>query len=252
MKKAGVVLRVIGIAGLLASAALIILLALDMFVMPVWTRLGSETVMPDLRGLDYNLAEARLSKNGFVAVLDRNKIDPTGSFKSGQIMEQFPAAGGKTKSGRRVYLTVCAGGRHIKLADYRGTTFRQCLSLLGDLGLNVDSSRVSFSFDSTFGKGVVLAQQPLAGDSLLRGESLGFDICLGPRPQRISVPSLLGLSEYSAEWLLRESGLQLGDKKLLLEKDRPPGIRSQEPKSGNLVDISSEVNVWINITGQDD
>ncbi len=238
-------LRLIAAIGLLSLGGVLILLGVDNILMPLYTRHGHECVTPDVVGQDLAAAQLTLRRAGFHALVEREKPDPTGVYHNGQVMEQFPRAGGATKEGRRVYLTVCAGGRYIILPDLRGTTERRFASSLADLGLGVDSTRIHFRYDSLQVAGIVLAHNPSAGDSLLAGERLGVTLSLGPEPTSVPVPGLLGKSLAQARDLLARHGLRVGKTHLILDAKAEAGIRRQEPVAGSHVAPGSELELWV-------
>ena len=238
-------LRVFGAIALLALGGVLILLGVDNILMPLYTRHGHERVTPDVVGQDLAAAKLSLRRAGFRALVEREKPDPTGLFHNGQVMEQFPRAGGATKEGRRVYLTVCAGGRYLHLPDFRGTTERRFLSQLADLGLAIDSTRIQYRFDSLQVAGLVLAHEPAAGCSLLTGESLGVTISLGPEPASVLVPGLLGKSLEEARALLARHGLRVGKTHLILDETAEAGVRRQEPVAGSHLAPGSELELWV-------
>jgi eukaryotic-like serine/threonine-protein kinase len=229
-----------------ALGVAIILLAwiTDAWIMPTLTRHQHETQTPDVTGMVRGAAELLLEEKGFQALIEREKADPTGQFRSGQIMEQFPRAGQLTKEGRRVYLTVCSGGRHVHLPDLKGVTFRRYQTVLADLGLHVDSTQVAFVFDPRLARGTLVDQLPQAGDSLLPGTSVGAVVSLGQERATLEVPDVIGLELEQAEWLIRSAGLKRGLLSFRESANRL-GILEQTPVSGQWVSPGSPVKLWI-------
>lgn len=235
------------LAGLLAGAAGLLLLVVlaDRVLLPLYTRLGRETRTPDVTGLSLDAAELALANAGFLARVERRKPDPSGRWLDGQVMEQFPQAGRLSKSGRRVHLTVCRGGLLLACPRLDGRTLRQAANELADLGLSLDSARFGWRFDGVYGRGTVLSQDPAAGDSLLKGERVAVTLSLGPEPDRIEVPGLLGLGRAAAVRALRSIGLEAGAWHPLVERSRSKGVRSQRPAAGSLVPPGTPVELWI-------
>jgi eukaryotic-like serine/threonine-protein kinase len=231
-----------------AAAPLLLLLLLivaDRLLLPLYTRLGRETTTPLVVGLPLEAAELKLRQAGFEAVVERRKPDPSGRYGDGEVMEQFPRAERLSKSGRRVHLTVCRGGRHVLLPDLSGNTLRQATVELNDRGLQLDSLGLGWRFDGVYGRGTVLAQSPAPGDSLLPGSLVSVTLSLGPEPERVEVPSLLGLDRAAAGRALRSIGLEPGRWLPLVESSRQRGVRSQQPAAGSLVPPGSRVDLWI-------
>lgn len=70
----------------------------------VWTKHGQEVKVPDIEGLDYNRACAKLEAEGFNVVLSDSIY--ADSLRRGQVTEQNPKSGMLVKPGRAIYLTV--------------------------------------------------------------------------------------------------------------------------------------------------
>ena len=129
-------------------AALFMILIADKLIMPLYTRHGHELVAPDIRGLMVSDALGLLESRGFSAIVEETRIDPIGKYIEGQIMEQFPSAGTRTKQGRRIYLRVSTGGGRISLPKLTARTQRQALQVLEDLGLVASSEHQWYFNDS--------------------------------------------------------------------------------------------------------
>lgn len=237
----------IGILGLVLTCMLLLVLAADRLLLPAWTRLGHEEKTPQLIGLDIDAAIERADEQGFEIVVERRRGDPTGRYKLNQVMEQFPQPGRLSKKGRRIYLSVCAGGEHVVIPDLTGLSFRQAAGRLADIDLRVDSTRISYRHDDRLGRDAIVEQHPAAGDSLLPGGSLSFVLSLGVLPEQVMVPELIGLDRTQVRHVLERSGLRLGRVTLLLESGHGPGLRRQSPAAGHMTEPGAEVDVWINL-----
>ncbi len=226
-------------------------LATDRLLMPMYTRQGSESILPDLGGMDSSAARELLLQKGFRVRFEKGRADFSGERPAGTILEQFPPAGSRTKSGRRVYLRPSLGEIRVDVPDLLGLTRREAAVLLADLGLAEDSLALSWRFDSLQGRGTVLEQEPGAGESLSRGETVGFVLSLGPEPDRVRVPSLLGLDLEAVERRLKEHGLALGRVDFEVHPDRPPGVRVQLPVANQQVPPGDSVDVRVNRGGSE-
>ncbi len=246
MKKLKSWLEKIGMTGLLLLGMALLVLLVDRLILPAWTRLGHEQAAPQLVGLDLEAAGLRASSEGFKLVVERHRSDPTGRYTKDQVMEQFPRAGAMTKHGRRIYVGVSTGGRHVLVPDLAGLSLRQATGRLADVDLSMDSNNLDYRFDERFGRDAVIAHQPAAGDSLLPGESVALVLSLGRMPESVEVPALLGLSREQARLMLRQAGLAMGETHLLLERGKGAGLLRQNPLPGRSVAPNSPVDIWIN------
>jgi beta-lactam-binding protein with PASTA domain len=239
-------LEKIGMTGLLLVGLLLLVVLVDRLLLPGWTRLGHEQAAPELVGLDLEAAGLRASSEGFKLVVERQRSDPTGRFGKNQVMEQFPRAGSMTKHGRRIYVGVSTGGRHVIVPDLSGLSLRQATGRLADVELGMDSNSLDYRFDERFGRDAVITHQPAPGDSLLPGESVSLVLSLGRKPETVEVPALLGLSREQARLNLRQAGLAMGETHLLLERGKGAGLLRQNPLPGRSVPPDTPVDIWIN------
>lgn len=228
----GSLFRLGGLLGLALGALILAALALDLLVMPLLTHHGREERCPRVLGLGWAEAQRALREAGFEPVLEARRADSGGRWAAGQVMDQYPLPGRLTKCGRRVHLTISAGGRMMRVPDLRGVTQRQATGLLADARLEQDTLRRHWRYDERFGQGAVVGQTPAAGDSLPPGGLVSLTLSLGPPPDWVNAPSLLGLSLARAEEQLERSGLATGyvdlsvdslAGRLVLEQDPPPG-----------------------------
>ena len=228
----GPLYRLGGLLGLALGALLALALLLELLVMPRLTRQGREARCPSVLGLSESEARRQLAEAGFDPTVEARRADPAGHFAAGQVMDQDPRPGRLTKSGRRVRLTLSAGRRQARVPDLRGATERQAAGLLADAQLEQDTLRRLFRFDERYGQGAVIGQQPAAGDSLPPGGLVSLVFSLGPAPDWVPAPSLLGLSLERAEALLERSGLLTGAVDLPDDSLVGRTVREQEPAPG--------------------
>jgi len=66
-------------------------------------------------------------------------------------------------------------------------------------------------------------------------------------PEAVQVPSLLGLSEAGAGWVLRATGLEVGRRHVQLDAALDPGVRLQDPDPGTSLAPGDSVDLWINM-----
>ena len=222
--------RLGGGVGLALGALILLVLAVDMLVMPRITRHGQETLTPSVLGMPLDAAQRSLREAGFTPVVEARRPDPAGRYESGAVMGQYPRAGRLSKTGRSVLLTVSTGGRQVRVPDLLGVTLRQGLGLLADARLEEDSLQRHWRHDQRFGEGTILGQQPPAGDTLSPGDRISLTLCLGPAPDWVSAPSVLGLGAREALQALERAGLSQGFVDapgevggVVLEQDPPPG-----------------------------
>jgi len=223
--------------------ALVLLAALlaDHLLLPRWTRQGAERPMPSALGAPLGEAERALRAQGFQPRLESRRPDPSGRHAEGEVMGQFPRPGRSAKPGREVLLTVSTGRRQVLVPDLTGSTLRQALGRLADVRLEEDTLERHWRHDMRFGEGTILSQLPAAGDTLAPGDRVSLTLSLGPAPDWIPVPSVLGLPVGQAARVLERAGLALGHVDDPLDQEAP--VRSQEPDPGTPLVPGSAVDL---------
>jgi beta-lactam-binding protein with PASTA domain len=171
---------------------------------------GEVEVVPDLTGLTWEEAQARLAEGALQAeVLDSSlyfpKMDP------GTVVDQYPMAGATAKAGRTVQLSINRRrpGR-VALPLLVERTLQRAELDLTSRGLRV--GRITFVPDlaeglvlSASAGGVVLAE----GSQVRKGTAI--DLVVGKRsgPPTHAVPNLIGMRFGEAKAILQLSGLRL-------------------------------------------
>ncbi len=92
-------------------------------------------------------------------------------------------------------------------------------------------------------KGTIIAQQPAAGDSLQKGQSVNVTFSSGLEQQ--TVPQLINLTQQAAQQALTDAGLGLG---AVVEQpsSQPAGyVIAQDPAAGAQVDGGSTVSITV-------
>lgn len=119
--------------GLIALAAgAVVWLALVW--LDVWTDHGHYEVVPQVKGLPYDLAVGQLESEGFTAEIADSIFD--GKTRPGTVVEQNPKQGTKVKEGRVVYLTITAfETKKVTLPMLTDVSERQARSILAGLGI---------------------------------------------------------------------------------------------------------------------
>jgi beta-lactam-binding protein with PASTA domain len=222
-----------------------VVLVFDRLVMPAYTRQNDLQQLPRVVGLPIDQARAILDSLGFPVSVEHRVMDNGPRNRADDVLEQFPRGNLETKRGRTVHLTLAAGKSAFGMPELKGKSERQVLVLLGDLGLAPDSSALSWRFDDK-PAGTVIRQNPRAGRSIQRGGTVGLVFSLGPTPEAVEVPSLLGLQLDQARMRLERSGLVLGPVEEEAVPDRPAGIRGQSPLAGARITPGDSVSVRLN------
>lgn len=128
-------------------------------------------------------------------------------------------------------MRVALKTRDVVVPQLSGKTVNDATALLSQSGLNlkVEEGRRA---DPKVPAGQILAQDPAAGVSTRRERSVKVWVSAGPRAT--VVPSLLGDSDRSAQYLLQQDGLELAGVSEIRSSEYPPDAviaQNPEPKS---------------------
>ena len=138
---------------LLALVITIVLIAVALVGLRIFTHHGEEVEMPDFIGQNSSdLIEHGVS-NGFVFVVNDYVFDK--SMEEGRVLKQNPEPGEKVKEGRKVYLTVASATPPVvKMIALKDVSLRQAEIMLKAAGLELDN----VIYKASKYEGVVLEQ----------------------------------------------------------------------------------------------
>ena len=168
------------------------------------TEKSEEVEMPDVEGMSLTRAKSMLSDLG---------LDYEVSYEESSEYEQDIVIGSNIKAGRKVAagtvvkLTVSAGAEGVSVLDVKGKSLAEATALLEKEGFQVAKTEAA---SDTVEKGNVVGQSPDAGTKVPRGTTVTLQISSGPDASKVSVPSVMGMTEMDATVTLTELGLNVG------------------------------------------
>lgn len=197
-------------------------------------------LIPDVVGLSRVEAEAALVQAGLVAVVESESysdIAPTGT-----VIEQDPAGGGSVAMGSYVALVVSKGPAFVAVPQLTGLEQSAAESAILQAGLTIGA--VLEQFDSAIPAGMVINQWPQSGEVAAAGAPVSLIVSKGVPP--VQVPSLLGLDQSVAEWVIAVAGLVVGEISEEFDDDAPSGqVIGQAPPGGESVAPGTVVSLVI-------
>lgn len=124
----------VGFQVVMAIIVSIVLMALAVLFLRIFTRHGREFEMPDYRGQQSQTLTQNRTKEGFIFVVNEQRYEEGAT--PGAVLVQDPAAGEKVKHGRKVYLTVAAAEPPtIKLPELHEIPLNQAKIMIESQGL---------------------------------------------------------------------------------------------------------------------
>ena len=159
-----------------------------------------QTEVPDVTGLSQADAEQQLSEAGFTTSVETKA---SSDVDSGLVIETDPPAGETVKRGSQVTITVSSGISKVKVPPVVGQTLNAAKQQLAAVGLDFDSTEKP----SDRPQGEVIDQSPTAGTRVDPGTAVSLTVSSGPEDTRVSIPSVVGLTQSAAESQLSSAGL---------------------------------------------
>lgn len=187
----------------------------------------SESAVPNVVGLLFTDASARLSAAGFKVKTGESLFHPTAPKNS--VLGQTPAPGVKALKGNEVTLDVSLGAKKGTVPDVVGMSRDAATKALEAAGFDVPTD-VTERLDS-HPRGEVLATTPKAGSIVLQPAPVRLTVSAGP--DAIGVPSLIGMPIDDALALLGQLGLVAGPTSDDATGTQPDGFVSAQRPAAN-------------------
>jgi len=215
--------------------------------LPLYTNHGETVSVPDLSGYTYEEAIDLLESSNL-----QYEVSPDSGFSTEEpalgILKQIPAANSQVKSGRKIYLTLNARNAPIiKMPNMENMLLKNAQEMLSNLGLE----RGDIIYVPDIGINVVLEQRYKGvtireGFEVPKGSKIDLVVGDGMGNQMLLVPSLIGMDEEDAEFLILGSGLRVGRKNYNRTDSASTGkVYLQSPASGVEVRTGEAIDLWV-------
>jgi len=214
---------------LVTLAVLIVLLAADYFRV-------DEVRVPDVVGSDLGEARRALTALGFEV---STFTEEAPAAPAGSVTSQTPEAGSVVRRGRGVSLGVSASPASAEVPGLVGRTQAEATQLLEAAELPLGSVRYRHAEAP---EGTVLEQTPEVGTDADGVQRVSLTVSRGPRPERVVLPSVVGMRPERARARLAELGFRRVE--AVPSRVGPPGVRAQVPRSGQRVSVSAPVTLY--------
>lgn len=187
----------IGIIVGIASAAVIIILAIASWFILDDTASKEMVEIPSLKGMTQEVVRTTLSDLGLTMTMTPGASSQT--VAEGLFLKSTPAPGTKVAKGTKVKVTFSTGPGDTTVPSLEGLTQKQALEALKAAGLqlgeisSVDSGKVD--------KDKVVSSSPAAGEPVKKGDSVDLEIASGKVliPSSLQGGSIDALQKFAAE-----------------------------------------------------
>jgi eukaryotic-like serine/threonine-protein kinase len=201
-------------------------IAVALWLLPQ-TLIRGESAVPNVVGLLYSDAAARLSAAGFAVKTGESLYHPTAPKTS--VLGQSPAPGVKSAKGNDVTLDVSLGAKRGTVPNVMGMTRDAAAKALEESGFDVASDVVE-KLDKR-PRGEVVAATPRIGSTVLQPATVKLTVSAGP--DAIGVPALVGMPMDDALALLGQLGLTAAPTRDDSASTQPDGVVSGQRPAAN-------------------
>ena len=191
--------------------------------------------VPDVLLLQRDLAKLKITQAGLSPQIVQGTSD---TVPPGQVATEVPQSGTKIGKGSTVTLTVSTGKPKVQVPNVVGQDITAALTALAGEGLQPKIRRI-FS-DSQ--PDTVTAQQPHAGDSVIKGTVVHINVSRGAKP--VPIPDVTGQPYANAKSMLEGQGFQVG--RTEIQSDMAQGVVVAEtPAAGTSVPRGTKITLSV-------
>jgi beta-lactam-binding protein with PASTA domain len=200
----------------------------------------ADVPVPSVTGLTQFSAESAIAAAGLT--LGTSATANSATVPVGDVISQSPSAGTLVFAGDTVDIVVSIGPAIVNTPDVVGLSQASADSAITSTGLVV--GMVTTTNSTTVAAGNVISQNPTGGTSLTEGSSVDLVVSLGP--VMVDAPSVVGLSQTSAEIAITSANLSVGTISSASSATVAAGnVISQSPNGGTSVAEGSSINLTV-------
>ena len=163
-------------------------------------------------------------------------------IRKGRVTAQRPSGGTRAKIGSEVRLFLSRGTDQLEVPNLTGSTLAQAQRSLAEAGLSLGP--VTTIHSEVHAREVIIAQDPPAGASAIRGTTVRLLESLGPWEETVTMPDLRGRETVTAINLLRELQVEV---RVSFERtaSKEGQVIGQEPPPGAQVKVGGQVLITV-------
>lgn len=162
--------------------------------------------VPNLLGKTLEAAKVSAEYKGFV--IEVTAYEETESAEPGIVLQQNPVPQERAREGAVIKVTVSSMMETVVVPELSGSTLDEARTLLAQYGLALDEEFIDYAASDS-PEGTVIAQIPLAGDTVMTGDSVRVTLSKAPDTLTYVVPNLADTSDaYTAVALLVDEGFE--------------------------------------------
>ncbi|GHH82497.1 Stk1 family PASTA domain-containing Ser/Thr kinase [Streptomyces capitiformicae] len=185
--------------------------------------------VPDVQGLQFDVAEAQLEEKGFKVEKKTEESERT----AGIVIDQDPV-GDKIEKGSTVTLTVATEAATVTVPDVRRLSCDQAKAQMTANNLVGECTEVETDDGNLVGK--VIATTPEQGSEAEKGDTVTIQIGKAAEKQEAEVPNVVGRSVGEAKQLLQQAGFTNIQFAPGSDQSDTALVTDQDPDGGNRAD----------------
>ncbi len=166
-----------------------------------------EVSVPSLVGDHYDEAVIKLEELGLQVETAMKQNHPT--IPEDHVIRQRPEAGVVVKEGRVVTLTLSEGIGFQRIPDIITFRLSDAENALERLGFLV--GEIKEEYHDEIAEGSVIEVNPRPGTEVKAGTEVVLIISLGKDEETVTVPNIVGMTNFIAQQTLQEAGLVVGE-----------------------------------------
>lgn len=163
-----------------------------------------ETKVPDVEGKPLIEAKAELEEANLKYTVEYSNHS---TVKKDHVISQTIAPGQAVKKNRVIGLLVSEGPKNTRVPNLVGKTRREAEVELSNKNLQPDFTE---EYNSQVPVGIVISQQPDAGNEIPEDSTVTVVVSLGAEPKYVSMPDLVKFNLEDAKKMLADNGLGVG------------------------------------------
>ena len=197
--------------GAIAAVMLVVLVAFFGWFLVQYFNTGTDKSVkcPDLIGQNY---EEAIQKNSSIKIVV-NEWQHSEEYSYGQIIEQSPVKDKVLKEGATVTVTVSSGKEAVLMPDLQSYTLEAAKAKLSEKQYaqvyQEENLVVAEEYHNSVAKGEIIRTEPAGNAEMNPGSPIKLYISLGPEPNMVSMPPIVGKSQSAAAKKLEQAGLRV-------------------------------------------
>ncbi|MEU8466502.1 Stk1 family PASTA domain-containing Ser/Thr kinase [Streptomyces sp. NPDC029006] len=202
-----------------------------------------KVTVPDVRGAQFDQAEAELTAKGF----DVDKKTQVSTRTPGVVITQDPEGGTSKEKGSTITLTVAKAEEKITVPDVTGKSCDEAKAALQAKGLAPTCNDTPVSDPAQNGK--VQNTNPAAGQQVVKNTNVVINVGKAPEQQKTAVPDVRGRTVAVARQLLNAAGFTNIQFASGSDGSDTAIVAAQDPKQNDQVDNPGGTTVTLTTLG---